>query len=191
MFSRRSLLAGASASLMLATKGLAQLFPPAGYATPAGTIPFPPEVFRERRQKVMGEFKTGIAVIYGGNLVATTSSVEPPFTQDPDFAWLTGIVDEPGAILILAPQERVFKEILLLPSREAEVERWNVERLPLGQELERRTGFAKVQRVSALGASVTTLAGSTRPCAAYCCSTGGVMITTSKASARSMITGDA
>ncbi|MET0137464.1 MAG: aminopeptidase P N-terminal domain-containing protein, partial [Sphingobium sp.] len=82
----------------------------------------------------------------------------PAFQQDGDFAWLTGIVDEPGAILVLAPTERTFKEFLLLPSRNPEIERWDVERLPLGSLLEARTGIARVSRTGNLGGLVTSLA---------------------------------
>lgn len=158
MFNRRNLLAGATASLALSTRLTAQVMPPQGFATPAGTIPFSPEIFRERRRHVMDMLKDGVAVVYGAGPVESSAAVAPPFVQDGDFAWLTGVVDEPGAILVLAPAERTIKEWLLLPSRDPEVERWEVERLPLGTELERRTGFARVSRTGGLGNLVTTLA---------------------------------
>jgi Xaa-Pro aminopeptidase len=61
-------------------------------------------------------------------------------------------------MLVLAPGERMIREILLLPSRNPEAERWDRERVPLGAEIERRTGFARVRRTSELGATVTGLA---------------------------------
>jgi Xaa-Pro aminopeptidase len=156
MFTRRTLLAGAAAAAL--PSGLvAQVLPPQGFATPAGTAPFPPEVFRARRQRVMDAIKDGVAVIYGAEEQPTDAAVAPPFVQNGDFAWLTGIVDEPGAILVLAPTERTYREFLLLPSREPEAERWDVERLPLGAALEARTGFAKVYRTGTLGGLVTGL----------------------------------
>lgn len=157
MFSRRSILAGATASFALSPLW-AQTLPPQGFATPAGTSPFTPDVFRERRRRVMETLKDGVAVVYGADAVESSSAVAPPFVQDGDFAWLTGIVDEPGAILVMAPAERTIREWLLLPSREPEAERWEVERLPLGTELERRTGFARVSRSGGLGSLVTMLA---------------------------------
>jgi Xaa-Pro aminopeptidase len=60
---------------------------------------------------------------------------------------------------MLAPAEREWREVLFLRPREPEQERWDIERLPLGSELERRTGFDKVRRISALGALATTAAG--------------------------------
>lgn len=156
---RRLLLSAGLTATAAATFPLhAQVFPPLGYGKPAGTFPFAPEVFRERRERVMRELKTGLAVMYGADNVVTNSPVGPAFQQDPDFAWLTGIADEPGAVLLLAPGELDDREMLLLPSRNPEAERWNVERVPLGAELERRTGFRQVARVGQLGGLVTTLA---------------------------------
>lgn len=158
MLTRRTLLAGATAGIALPSTLLAQVLPPAGFATPAGTFPFTPDVFQARRARVMEAMKDGVAVVYGADPIETEAAVAPPFVQNGDFAWLTGIVDEHGAILVLAPTERTFREFLLLPSREPEVERWEVERLPLGSALERRTGLAKVLRSGALGGLVTALA---------------------------------
>jgi Xaa-Pro aminopeptidase len=157
---RRGLLTGVSATMAagLAFHAGAQVLPPAGYATPAGTSPFSPDVYRARRAKLMEQLKTGVAVIYGANAVDSSAPVSSPFYQNGDFAWLTGIADEPGAILVLAPTERTVKEWLLLPSRDTESERWNQERVPLGALIEQRTGFQRVMRTSALGGLVTTLA---------------------------------
>ncbi|RYD94451.1 MAG: M24 family metallopeptidase, partial [Sphingomonadales bacterium] len=113
---------------------------------------------RERRQRVMAAMKTGIAVLYGADEINPGQSEEEASQQIANFAWLTGIVDEPGAVLVLAPAERTVKEWLLLPSRNPETERWDIERLALGEEMERRTGFQKVQRTSGLGGLVTGLA---------------------------------
>lgn len=157
MINRRFLLAGMAAT-GAAWPLRAQVFPPAGYGAPVGTSPFAPEVFAERRRKVMAKLGGGIAVVFGASLGSSNSSVEVPFYQDPDFAWLTGITDEPDAVLVMAPSERTFRETLLLPSRNPEAERWNVERVPLGAEIERRTGFQRVQRTSDLGKIVTDLA---------------------------------
>lgn len=157
MIARRSVLLGAAASFTVSGVGLAQVLAPAGYGAPLGTSPFAPDVFRARRAKVMAALGTGVAVIYGADAAASGAAVQPRFAQDSDFAWLTGIVDEPGAILVLAPTERDHREFLLLPSRNPEIERWDIERLPLGNEIEQRTGFARVLRTTMLGALVTTL----------------------------------
>ncbi len=160
---RRNLLAGASASLAIGLMDplsivQAQIIAPPGHATPLGTSPFAPDVYRARRARLMAQIKTGIAVIYGADAIPSDAAVSPPFTQNGDFAWLTGIIDEPGAILILAPTERTIREWLLLPSRDIEAERWGVERLPLGSVMEERTGIQRIARASSLGGLATTLA---------------------------------
>ncbi|MBX3566073.1 MAG: aminopeptidase P family protein [Sphingomonas sp.] len=155
---RRTVLGAALAGVAGAGTAFAQDLRPSATGTPAGTVPFAPEVFRERRQRVMDAMKTGIAVLYGADEINPGQSEEEASQQIANFAWLTGIVDEPGAILVLAPAERTVREWLLLPSRNQEAERWDIERMPLGDEIERRTGFQKVIRTSGLGGLVTGLA---------------------------------
>ncbi len=157
---RRQFLAGAAAmSLLPATDAAAQILPGPGFGTPLGTRPFAPDVYRARRARLMAELKTGLAVIHGATAIgAPDNTIAAPFTQNGDFAWLTGISDEPGAVLVLAPGEAVVKEFLFLPSRDVETERWEVERLPLGSLIEQRTGVQRVQRTARLGGVVTQLA---------------------------------
>lgn len=157
---RRQFLAGAAAmSLLPAADAAAQILPGPGFGTPLGTRPFVPEVYRSRRARLMAELKTGLAVIHGATAFgAPDNTIAAPFTQNGDFAWLTGISDEPGAVLVLAPGEAVVKEFLFLPSRDVETERWEVERLPLGSLIEQRTGVQRVQRTARLGGVVTQLA---------------------------------
>ena len=157
---RRQFLAGAAAmSLLPAADAAAQILPGPGFGTPLGTRPFAPEVYRARRARLMAELKTGLAVIHGAtSFGAPDNTIAAPFTQNGDFAWLTGISDEPGAVLVLAPGEAVVKEFLFLPSRDVETERWEVERLPLGSLIEQRTGVQRVQRTARLGGVVTQLA---------------------------------
>jgi Xaa-Pro aminopeptidase len=151
MLNRRMLMAAGLASPVALN---AQVLPPDGFATPAGTFPFAPDVYRARREALMATLKDGISVVYGSDQVPDSG----PFVQDGDFAWLTGIVDEPGAVLLLAPTERLYREFLFLRSRNPETERWEVERLPLGSTLERRTGIAKVMRLEMLDRQAPVLA---------------------------------
>lgn len=73
------------------------------------------------------------------------------FMVNPDFYHLTGLDHEPGAILILASAEKRRKELLLLKPRNPEEERWEGERLPLGEKLREQTGFTYVRRTDELG----------------------------------------
>jgi len=162
IYARRSFVQGMGAAASLAAFGMpsglgAQVLPPAGFGTPLGIGPFTADVYHARRAAVMNRLKTGVAVLYGADR-SPGGVVEAPFSQEGNFSWLTGVNDEPGAILVLAPMERTFREFLLLPSRDVESERWSAERLPLGSLIEGRTGFNRVLRTTALGRVVTEMA---------------------------------
>src|SRR3546814_11467969 len=51
MLDRRSIIAGGTASFLCAAGLRAQVLPPQGFATPSGTVPFAPDVFRDRDRK--------------------------------------------------------------------------------------------------------------------------------------------
>lgn len=159
MTSRRRLLgiAAAVAASSTALGRAAAAVAPAddGDGAPAATSPFGPEVYRERRVALMKLMKGGIAVVYGA---AEIDPANPSARQDSDFSYLTGIQDEAGAILVLAPAERTTREFLLLTPRNPEGGRWDGVRLPLGQSARARTGFDALMRTSALSWLVTGLA---------------------------------
>ena len=111
------------------------------YGSPTGTKPFAPNVYRDRRQHLMNELKDGVAVLYSAASLASGQR------QDTDFAYLTGLIDEVGAILVLAPQETLYRETLFLQPRNPDLERWEGTRLSLGQAIEQRTGFERVRRI--------------------------------------------
>lgn len=109
----------------------------------------PASVFAARREALMKAMgNEGVAVIF-----AEGSEDFTGFRQSSDFYYLTG-VEEKGAVLVLAPKERTYKEFLYLPSRDPEAERWIGERLPLGAELRARYGFQKIYRGTPGGALV-------------------------------------
>jgi Xaa-Pro aminopeptidase len=96
----------------------------------------------------------GVAVLFS----AASFSDEGPRRQDGDFAYLTGIHDEAGAALVLAPGERTYKEFLFLASRDPDSERWEGERLILGEAARERTGFERIYRSGNIGARLVNLA---------------------------------
>jgi Xaa-Pro aminopeptidase len=161
MLDRREFLGGLAAGAAFAGSGAAAaqvpIPGPSGYGAPAGTSPFPPEVFRERRRRLMQAMGGGVGVVYSAASFGG-GAVEGLARQDSDFAYLTGIQDEVGAALVLAPDERTHKEHLLLAARDPERERWEGSRLPLGQGLRERTGFERIQRVDRLGGLVAGIA---------------------------------
>lgn len=103
-----------------------------------------PRVYQERRQALMKEMGEGVAAIF-----AEGEEDGDGFRQSSDFFYLTG-VSEAGAVLLLAPKERTYREFLFLPSRDPEAERWTGERDPLGAALRKKYGFEKIYRTSYL-----------------------------------------
>ena len=158
MLDRRNFMATAAASGLMATPAWAQSAAPRAYGYPAGTRPFGPEVYRERRRRLMERMKTGVAVVYGPATIDKAATVAPIDRTGMDFMYLTGIVDEPGAALLLAPGERTHREFLFLPNVNPEYDRWEGTRLPLGADLRRRTGFEKISRIGGLGGTLAQLA---------------------------------
>ena len=128
-------------------------------AAPDGAMPagkFAPEVYRERREKLMKRLGDGVAVLYSRG-----EEDRDGFVQDSDFHYLTG-VDDPGAVLVLSPSERVYKEWLFLKPRDQDDERWHGERADIGDALRKATGFERILRTTALNARLVALLRNTR-----------------------------
>lgn len=112
------------------------------------------DVFKARRAEVMEALDGGVAILYG----ATESSgiVKGGFVQDSNFYYLTG-VSEPGAVLVLAPGEHRYKEVLYLQPRNPEIEDWDGRRDPLGDALNEKLGFERVARTNRLPWELTAM----------------------------------
>ena len=119
-------------------------------AAPAADPPLPaliepaqtqaPSVYAERRRALMDAMGDGVAVVF-------SEGQEDGFGYRPsgDFFYLTG-VDDADAILVLAPKERTYRELLFLKTRDPEWERFSGERAPLGEALRKKYGFEKIYR---------------------------------------------
>jgi Xaa-Pro aminopeptidase len=162
MLDRRGFMAGAAGALagLSGAPALGQTLRPGatGPGSPAGTSPFPPEIFGARRQRLMQMMGGGVAVIFSAASLALDGPVGGAGRQDSDFAYLTGIHDEAGAALLLAPGERTYKEFLFLASRDPDTERWEGERLMIGQSVRERTGFERVYRSGSVGRRLVDVA---------------------------------
>jgi Xaa-Pro aminopeptidase len=112
-----------------------------------------PEVYARRRAALMKEIGEGVAVIY-----ANGEEDDQGYRQGSDFFYLTGVVDA-GAVLVLAPKERTYREFLFLANRDPEAERWTGERESIGAALRARYGFEKIFRTSRLLEVMLNLAG--------------------------------
>lgn len=116
------------------------------------------ETFKQRRKILSEKMGKGIGLVFAGSEV---NGITEEFVVNPDFYYLTGIADEPGAILLLAPGEIRRKEILFLESRDPEEERWTGERLGIGEVLRKETGFYYIYRTGGLGGSLNRLLNNT------------------------------
>lgn len=96
-------------------------------------------IFLQRRQALMDSLGCGVAVLYSQGHETDTG-----YRADSHFWYLTGI-DEPGAVLILAPCED-RKQTLLLPPRDMDEERWTGERPALTESLRLSLGFDRILR---------------------------------------------
>jgi len=113
--------------------------------------PFPPEVYQARRAKLMKALGGGIAVLY-----ARGEEDADGYRPDADFYYLTGL-SEPGAVLVLSPEERQYKERLYLKPRNPDDERWTGIRPDISDSLRRATGIEQIRRTNTLGSSMMAL----------------------------------
>ena len=103
-----------------------------------------PGVYAARRAALMKQMETGVAVVF-----ADGAEDGDGYRQGSDFYYLTGVV-EPGAVLVLAPHERTYKEFLILKQRDPEAERWTGAREPISDALRARYGFERIFRADRL-----------------------------------------
>lgn len=141
--------------LLLSSGRAADSFPPTDPALPKIAEPAQTEelaVYKARREALMKEMGEGVAVVYNEG-----EEDGDGYRPNSDFFYLTGVT-EAGAILVLAPKERTYREFLLLPTRDPEAERWTGERDPIGKALREKYGFEKIFRTGRLNSLLLDLA---------------------------------
>lgn len=107
-----------------------------GHAGPKGVGPdvppeLPAEVHRKRRERLMKDLGKCVGALKSHTEASDFGTQEEP---DQDFLYLTGVW-EGGALLVLAPQERVFKQVLHLRPRDEELEIVDGYREPMSDAL--------------------------------------------------------
>lgn len=113
--------------------------------------------YKARRQKLRTAVPDGIIILVGGT-ENDHGDVRSPFFQEPNFYYLTGW-KEPGAVLVLTRTE----DILLLPARDAEQERWTGSKLAPGDAaVTSATGFGKVMATETLEVNLPQWVSSVR-----------------------------
>ena len=116
----------------------------------------PPSEHAARRKKTLTALKNAVGLVFAGR----HDNADAPFRPHPHFEYLTGLVDEPGAALLLDPSHPVpaRREVLFLAPLNRERERWDGYRTEIGQALRDRTGFETIFRAAALPPMLTTAA---------------------------------
>ncbi|MDZ4754875.1 MAG: Xaa-Pro peptidase family protein [Phycisphaerae bacterium] len=112
-----------------------------------GAIPL--REFADRRERVLKALKNCVGFVFAGDADPSLSHAWRPH---PHFEYLTGIVDEPGAVVLLDPLSPVpaRRVILFLKPLNPELEQWDGYRETICQRLRDRYGAATVMRTTAL-----------------------------------------
>lgn len=127
------------------------------------TPEIPVAEYEKRRKKVLSSIGKSIGLIHAGTGPA---DLHDRYRPHPHFEYLTGIVDEPGAILLLdptAPEGR--RSILFLRPLDPEVEKWDGLREEIASPLRKKYGIAQIFRLPRLGRVIDGCMKRTRSCA--------------------------
>jgi len=100
----------------------------------------PKEVYRDRRRRLLGKIDGGTIVVWGAGDDRGYGDVGT-FRQGSDFFYLTG-VELPNAIMVLRPGDG--GDLLFLPPRDPNVERWTGPKWGPGKEAAEAFGFDEV-----------------------------------------------
>ena len=104
-----------------------------------------PAEFRARRERLLAELGQSVGIVMAGE---ADPNLHHPWRPHAHFEYLTGVADEPGAMLLLDPGHPVAtkRATLLLRPLNPEVEKWDGFRHEIGSALKARTGFDTVVR---------------------------------------------
>ncbi|MHC4802272.1 MAG: aminopeptidase P N-terminal domain-containing protein [Planctomycetota bacterium] len=113
--------------------------------------------YTSRRAKTFTALKGAVGVLFAGDYDVNS---ELPFRPHPHFEYLTGVVDEPSAVLLLDPGNPVEarRAMLFLAPLNPEREKWDGYRLEISKALRDRTGFETVFRTDLLPRQLTAAA---------------------------------
>lgn len=102
-----------------------------------------------RRSKVSKALKGAAGILFAGDCDCELGTTWRPHSH---FEYLTGVTNEPGALLLFDPTNPVpvRREVLFLTSRDPELEQWDGIRKPLGSELQKSVGIKTILRTRAL-----------------------------------------
>src|SRR5678815_1237424 len=101
--------------------------------------------FVARREALLDQLEGAIGLVLAGDHPASLQGIWQP---DWNFYYLSGIRDEPGAVILLDPkaEDPKRRSILFLKPLNPEIEEWDGYRDRLTSGLKARTGFESVMR---------------------------------------------
>ena len=110
--------------------------------------------YAARRTKLLASLKRAAALVFAG---AHRNPLTDDYRPHPHFEYLTGVVDEPGAVLLLDPTNAIEarRAMLFLAPLNPEVDKWDGYRLEINKALRDTVGFKTIFRTDALGRWLT------------------------------------
>lgn len=111
--------------------------------------------YQKRRNAVLRALGGAVGLVFAGE-----ASGHAPFTPDASFHYLTGITDEPGAVVWFDPASPDPRRriMLMLRPRDPEMEQWDGLRDPIDSSLRDSTGFSWILRTPAISRWLVTAA---------------------------------
>ena len=106
--------------------------------------------FADRRARLCAALKNAVGLLFAGDHDPHSDALYRPHRH---FEYLTGVIDEPGAALLLDPANPVEarREMLFLRPLNPEIEKWDGLRLEITSALKERSGFKTIFRLDKLG----------------------------------------
>lgn len=140
-----------------ASRRAAASSPASGKAPPLERIP--PEAIEKRRNELLAALGKAAGLVFAGDAAG-----EGRFLAHAHFRYLTGIEDEPGAVLLLDPANPVVsrRAVLFLRPLDPEVEKWEGLREEIGGPLKARYGIGTIMRLRMLPRMLAAAAASNR-----------------------------
>lgn len=106
--------------------------------------------FAARRERLRRALKDSVGLVFAGEQDGHGEAAYRPHRH---FEYLTGLTDEPGAVLLLDGANPVEsrRDMLFLRPLNPEIEKWDGYRLEVSAALRRKTGFKSIFRLDKLG----------------------------------------
>ncbi len=122
---------------------------PTSASDTANDLAIPTSEYAARRERVLKALADAVGLVFAGD---ADPNLDHAWRPHPHFEYLTGVTDEPGAVLLLDPKSPVpaRRVILFLKPLNPEIEKWDGFRETICQKLRDRYGAATIMRTNLL-----------------------------------------